>query len=226
MGWFKVDDQMATHVKALSAGNKALGLWVRAGAWSCANLTDGLVPELAIGMLGGDEDDVTSLVDAGLWRRVGGGVEFHDWSEYQPTAESERERRDAARERMRAIRAKRSQGVRANTSRTGGARSRDVTAKFANPDPDPDPDPENPSKTYPSTSSSLPRGKTDDAEGFNPNAVINAVREHAGIDITVLQAGKIAALVMDRRRIDPHNPTAYITASIKRDPAGIMRALA
>ena len=44
MPTFEVDDQFAFHQKTLRAGNEAIGVWVRAGAWCAAYLTDGLVP--------------------------------------------------------------------------------------------------------------------------------------------------------------------------------------
>ena len=41
MTWFRVDDTLAMHPKVYAAGNAAMGLWVRAGAWSMQQLTDG-----------------------------------------------------------------------------------------------------------------------------------------------------------------------------------------
>lgn len=65
----------------------------------------------------------------------------------------------------------------------------------------------------------------DDADGYNPWAVVNAMEEHAGVAITLDQAAKIAHAVMSRRRIDPTNPTAYILAAIRNDPHEILRDL-
>ena len=44
MAWFKVDDKLAFHPKVLTAGNTAIGLWVRAGAWSADQLQTDLSP--------------------------------------------------------------------------------------------------------------------------------------------------------------------------------------
>ena len=44
MPTFEVDDQFAFHRKTLRAGNEAIGVWVRAGAWATGYLTDGLIP--------------------------------------------------------------------------------------------------------------------------------------------------------------------------------------
>lgn len=98
MPWFKVDDQLAFNSKVMLAGNAAMGLWVRAGSWSSAQLTDGFIPEhmanaMASAMANGCEAD--ALVDAGLWLTVEGGYQFHDWSDFQPDADQERKKRKA-----------------------------------------------------------------------------------------------------------------------------------
>lgn len=96
MPWFKVDDQLATHPKTVRAGNAAMGLWVRAGSWSAAHLTDGFVPTSALPMLGATTKHAAQLVGARLWDEVDGGYQFHDWHEFQPSAadtEAHRENR-------------------------------------------------------------------------------------------------------------------------------------
>jgi hypothetical protein len=70
MTWFKVDDAFALHPKAIAAGNAALGLWVRAGSWCGAHLTDGFVPAPLIRTLGAQTRDARKLVEAGLWTEV------------------------------------------------------------------------------------------------------------------------------------------------------------
>lgn len=89
MTWMKVDDQLAFHSKTMLAGNAAMGLWVRAGSWASATLTDGFVPtHMALAM--GTPDEVQQLISAGFWNDVEGGYSFHDWSEFQPSAENEK----------------------------------------------------------------------------------------------------------------------------------------
>lgn len=98
MGWFKVDDQLAFHAKIVAAGNSAMGLWIRAGSWSSAQLTDGFIPaHMANAMANGMANpcDTDALVMAGLWDEVDGGFQFHDWSDFQPSADEEREKRKA-----------------------------------------------------------------------------------------------------------------------------------
>lgn len=93
MTWFKVDDGFAFHPKAIMAGNAALGLWVRAGAWCGANLTDGALPRHMIGTFGAQARDAKKLVAVGLWVETETGYQFHEWNEMQPSkAEVERER--------------------------------------------------------------------------------------------------------------------------------------
>ena len=93
MPWFKVDDQLAFHQKTVIAGNEAIGLWVRAGAWSAAQLTDGFIPK-GVAEAMANQEVCHRLLSANLWTEVENGYQFHDWSEFQPSAKKERERRD------------------------------------------------------------------------------------------------------------------------------------
>lgn len=131
MAWFKVDDHLAHNMKAIAAGNTALGLWVRAGSWACQQLTDGFVPTTMVTALGGTDADAAALTEAGLWHIVDGGWVFHDWAEYQEDSGKVKERRAAARERMRT--------VRANKTRTDSERAKERADLFAGSSPNPDP---------------------------------------------------------------------------------------
>lgn len=102
--WFKVDDSLATHPKVLEAGNAAMGLWVRAGAWCAQQLTDGFVSAAAVSMLG-TREEADALVAADLWDEVEGGFQFHQWDERQPSRADAEERREADRQRKAAWRA-------------------------------------------------------------------------------------------------------------------------
>lgn len=99
MTWFKVDDSLDYHPKALAAGNAALGLWVRAGSWAARQLTDGFVPEGVATSLG-TRKQADQLVAAGLWHKVLGGYVFHEWTERQPTRDEVETRRKRDRERL------------------------------------------------------------------------------------------------------------------------------
>lgn len=99
MPWFKVDDNFAMHPDAAAAGNTALGLWVRAGAWSAQMLTDGFIPRHIIVPLGGRLRDATVLVNCHLWLEVSNGWQFANWSRYQPSADEVRKARNELSEK-------------------------------------------------------------------------------------------------------------------------------
>ncbi len=103
MAWFKVDDGFWSHPKTATLTDAAVTLWVRAGAYSCQHLTDGVVKRPVLRLLGA-EDAAVELVDAGLWVPLSDGWRFHDWDEYQETSEAVKQRRADARERQRRAR--------------------------------------------------------------------------------------------------------------------------
>lgn len=139
MVWFKVDDSFHSHPKVLAAEPAALGLWVVAGAWSSANLTDGFVSDRALSrLLPGAAELAERLVACGLWRRAKGGYRFHDWDEYNPSSTDVKKERDAARERMRALRAKRRAAAHdVNCSGEHVANVRENFGRSSQPRPDP-----------------------------------------------------------------------------------------
>jgi hypothetical protein len=122
MTWFKVDDSFHAHPKVLATEADALGLWVIAGAWSSAHLTDGFVPGHALTRLLPDSDVLArKLVAAGLWRRTKGGYQFHDWSDFQPSANE-----------VKAMREKRAIAGRKGGMASGKARSKSGSNRQAN----------------------------------------------------------------------------------------------
>ena len=106
MPWFKVDDSLALHPKVTQAGNTAMGLWIRAGAWSAQHLTDGYVPHYILSPLGGRLADAKRLVAVGLWVDFDGGWKFHDWRKFQPSRAEVLASREAERERKAKSRTK------------------------------------------------------------------------------------------------------------------------
>lgn len=106
MPWFKVDDAFHGHPKVMELSPAAVGVWTLAGSW-CANyLTDGEIKLPVVRRLGATDDMIQELVTAGLWIDLGGAYQFKDWDEYQPLKEEVMAERNAARERMKAVRAK------------------------------------------------------------------------------------------------------------------------
>lgn len=104
--WFRVDDNLAFHPKAMRAGNSAMGLWVRAGSWASQQLTDGYVPD-DIARAIGSKADVERLLRSGLWLPSEDGFEFHEFAERNPTRDEVQQRRKATAERIRRWRDKR-----------------------------------------------------------------------------------------------------------------------
>ena len=127
MTWFRVDDGFAFHPKVLAAviacggDNRALGLWVRAGAWCSAQLTDGFVPDAMILALNATEADAEALASALLWTRCEAGWQFHDWEVRNPTRAGVADRREK----------------RAAAGRKGGIKSGQTRAKTAGQKPKP-----------------------------------------------------------------------------------------
>lgn len=133
MTWFKVDDRLAFHPKAIAAGNSALGLWVRAGAWCAGNLTDGALPRHMIGTLGAQKRDTKRLVDAGLWVETEQGYQFVDWADWQPSKAQVSDRRRKTREKVAEWRSRNA--------------SNPVTNRVGNQGGNPAPDPTRPDPT-------------------------------------------------------------------------------
>lgn len=222
MVWFKVDDQLAVHLKAVAAGNAAMGLWVRAGSWCAAQLTDGFVPASMVPALGGSDVDASDLADAGLWHADKGGWRFHDWEQYQPTREQVLAERSAAVERMRTVRANR----KANVRRNGAANVRDLFASgSATPSPSPDS-----SKTSKSQSrNTRARVSTDPIQvpevirrlasqkGITSlRVIVDAIQRVAGRHTTAMEAYQVATWILDKAPEWPDAPQRYVTGSISK----------
>lgn len=106
MAWFRLDDNFHSHPKVLSAGNAAVGLWVRCCTYSAQHLLNGKVPE-HIALLYGSAELAQEVTDAGLWQRVEGGYKVRDFLRYNPSKKQvEKERKEAA-ERQRLSRERR-----------------------------------------------------------------------------------------------------------------------
>jgi hypothetical protein len=108
MSWFRVDDTLAAHPKTRRAGLAAMGLWTVAGSWSSQQLTEGFIPEWFVATWPHGKKLAAQLVAAGYWDATTiddePGWQFHDWTDSNPTAEMEKERRRKARDRQRRLR--------------------------------------------------------------------------------------------------------------------------
>lgn len=140
MPWMKVDDALHSHPKARRAGLAAMGLWTLAGSWAMSYKTDGFVPAWYVSSHPSGRRHATTLVEAGLWtpstRDGEDGWDFHDWTDYQPSATDIEADRERARERQRASRARRAaQGGGLHSVPVTGAVTRDRQRDSHHPGP-------------------------------------------------------------------------------------------
>ena len=133
MTWFKVDDGFYDHPKVIDLPLAAVGLWALAGAYCARHLTDGMITDRQIRAIGGTRKQAAALVAAGLWsaddappsaRRYA----FNDWGDFQPARADVEAKREEARERMAAARARKrkTSGNGEMFARTNGERSQEV----------------------------------------------------------------------------------------------------
>lgn len=107
MPWFRVDDTFHSHPKARTAGLNAIGLWTLAGSHAMAYKLEGRVPDYFIdGFKRDGARAADMLVRQGLWLPEGSDYRFHDWDDYQPSADEIERDRERARERQRKFRKK------------------------------------------------------------------------------------------------------------------------
>ena len=115
MVWFKVDDQLPVskkfHRLPPDLRLPAMGLWVIVGAWCSGQENDGIVPDHMVHAWGGTDELAAALVKAGFWKPHDAdpddpGYEYHDWDEWQPTADELEEKRRQGRERVAKAREK------------------------------------------------------------------------------------------------------------------------
>ena len=112
MTWFKVDDKFWSHRKVMLATLESTGLWVRTGTWCAMHLTDGFISDEIMRMIvpvSAKQADrfAAELEEMGLWTRVDGGWQFHQWEQHQPSREKVEAEREASRERQERSRHKR-----------------------------------------------------------------------------------------------------------------------
>lgn len=134
MPWFKVDDSFWRHQKIRKVAAKApaaLALWSIAGSWSSEELTEGFIPDDELPwLIPGAEELAKELVAARLWKREKGGYRFHDWLDRNPSREQVLAEREAAKERMARLRARRSDEQHKGSSERSGEQTGARRKKF------------------------------------------------------------------------------------------------
>lgn len=144
MTWFKVDDKLwhSKKVRRLGKDKTPLSTWVLAGSWSSKNLTDGFVPWEIIEQWDPRRKHAATLLVVDLWVEATqdgeDGIRFHDWHDYNRTAEEIKAERAAGAERQRKLREARrtsrgSNGVTGNV--TTDVTSNERPATPTRPDP-------------------------------------------------------------------------------------------
>lgn len=79
---FQVDGDFYDHPKTIDMSDAAVALWTRAGSYSAAKLTDGFVADAVLVRLSQTPAEASAeLVRRGLWRRVRGGFQYHQWDQ-------------------------------------------------------------------------------------------------------------------------------------------------
>lgn len=104
MAWARLDDQFFFNPKVIGAGRDGRDCYIASLTYSTGQLTDGLVPEGVLPLLGAMagvtdiEGAADALVRAGLWEPCEGGYRIHDFHDYNPSAEQVRAVREARAE--------------------------------------------------------------------------------------------------------------------------------
>src|SRR4051812_8981701 len=127
MPWVRIDENAMDHPKIGALPDGAFRLWVQALAYCQKHLTDGHISTRAIrALLAFSPKRRAVLESAGLWDAAEDGIAVHDYLEWNDSRESVNAKRDAAKERMRSARDKRSQNVLANNQPRSQERAREV----------------------------------------------------------------------------------------------------
>lgn len=244
MTYFLVDDQFPFHPKALAAGNAALGLWVRAGAWSKQYVTGGHIPK-GIATSLGTKAEAEALVKAGLWLKVPDGYRFHDWQDVPGNldADGEKKRRDSAREQAR-VRKQRQRSKQPPGHADSHAESHAVTDTVTGHDVTPGVTPpvtaqsRTPSVHSPVNKTSSVRpvperassdGRTDDVDadqsmrasvaglGVDYDKTATAIGRHCGRIPAATDVARIVATILGRATTPPRSPTGFVVRAIEND---------
>ncbi len=247
MAWFKVDDGLHSSRKFLSIPKRsrfaAIGVWAIAGAWCADQLTDGHVPDYMLEVWGVPPSAPLSLVQAGLWERESGGYVFCNWLEYQPRKADVDAEREASRERMRDLRAKRKQNKPQDNAELGEVFGRTVTncsENVRNPVPSrPSPDP---TLVVPTESVSLGSNcpvdnLTDDSaneanqaanrlaarHGYELKEIVHAVLDQCGREIGHGEALALAHHLIGKCSGPVNKPQRYVIGAIRKSPLEVQQ---
>jgi hypothetical protein len=218
MPFFPVDDGFAFHAKARAAGNAAIGLWARAGAYCMWAATDGVLQRHELEGLG-KPAEAKRLVDVALWHAHGhdcdqcpqppkGAWVFHEWPHHGPykTSQQIKDYRAANAERQRRHRAKRNVTDGVSNAVTGGVTNGE---RSHTPSPSPSPSVVVKSVSQVTTISPGNDGLTD--------ADLDKIRHRLGA-ASVTYAMAVAAEILTRADAKVLRPLRYVLAAIDAEP--------
>lgn len=110
MGWVRIEDSFFRHRKVVDLSVPAKALFLAGLCRASEQLTDGFLSigavRAMVGELGISTKTPAELVASGMWHKTDGGYDIHDYLDYQPSAESERRRRDQVSRRVQQHRAR------------------------------------------------------------------------------------------------------------------------
>jgi len=244
VAWFRVDDTFLGHPKAVGLSNDALATWTRAGDWCAWQLTDGVFERGQLAEFAGDADDPDAVAAELLRRRLwepgadDGQVQFHDWTDWNPSRAKVLARRKAGANRLARWRERRgtSNGVSGGDAVTNvvSGPGNDVTNAVTEPrndvsnaNPDPTRRGGSVGTNTGATSSSLRNARnavTDDDEGDPRTEAENAVLAFmagAGHPLSRPQAAALIEMTLAGRK--PRDPGPYVLATLRKDPAAAAR---
>lgn len=210
MPWFKVDDGFHCHPKVLKAGNEAVGLYVRCGAYAAQQLTDGFIPEHIV-LLYGSETLAATLVGAGLWRRARGGWRMPDYLDYNPSKKQVLDEREKTRERVRKHRESAGRRPKSNTVTNGVSNS---VSNRTPSRPVPSRRDEDGTGSQSSSRRNVPAWADDDDS--IDLGIVALIHELTGEEISILDAVKIRREILDGRTVKRR--AAYVAKAISERP--------
>lgn len=145
MPWVRLDDGFPEHPKLLKAGPLAMLMQVAALCYCNRHLTDGFIPEgkvptlLNLDGLGDWREVLSALLREGIWERVDGGYQVHDYLDYQPSraqvlAEREQKREAGRKGGQASAQARAQAGAQAPAKAPAQAESKPVPVPGSDPD--------------------------------------------------------------------------------------------
>lgn len=99
--WVKLSHQFHRNPKVMELAHtkhvRAIAVYACALSWCGENMTDGWIPDHALGAIFGTKADADALTALGLWVSDKGGWWVHDWEDWQDTNAKRQERTEYMR---------------------------------------------------------------------------------------------------------------------------------